>query len=321
MIKRARMISPLVAILIVLLMFSGCGSNDNDVKDNSDSEPAVTVIDDSAVLAKVGEDEITSKLLREFMVISAHYAGKKIDDYSKDQLEELRANVLESAVTNVVIRQHLESLGVEGMSQEVVASAENVAARIYKDEGLLKLVEDGEVSKDTFAEYVAFAQYRSWFYTNTMEALNLTQEILREYYEKNPDSFMRTYVDISHIMVANVDEAALVFEELEKGEDFASLADKYSKDIATRGEGGRLGPIGKNEIWPELEEAAFSMEIGEVRGPIRSMYGQSILLLHDRFQELLSFDVVEEYIIDIFVAEAANEKIKELRKGTSIPYL
>jgi len=317
------MISPLITILIVLLMLGGCGSNDNDINDNnnSDSEPAVTVIDESTVLAKVGEDDITAKLLREFMAISAYHAKKNLSEYSEAERDELQANVLESTITNIVLRQYLEGLGIEHMSPEIMAAAEQVANRILQDEGLAKLVEDGEVSKKTFEDYVTYAQYRSWFYTNTMESLELTKEILRGHYDKNLDDFKRTYVEISHILVANVDEAALVFEELDNGVEFAELAKKYSRDHEVRENGGRLPPFGKNEVWPELEEAAFSMEIGEIRGPIRTIYGQSIILLHDKFQEQLEFDIVEEGIIDILVAKAANEKIRELRSKTSITYI
>lgn len=320
MYKKARMICPLVAILIALVILGGCGSNDNDITDDSDSASAVTVVDDGAVLAKVGDVDITSKQLRELTAIAALNAGKKLGDYSDEERKALQEKVLESTISDIVIRQYLEGIGIENMTQEIFASAEQIAMSIRANEGLLGLIEAGEVSNETFEDYIAYAQYWSWFYTDTLVSLELTDDILRKHYEQNKDSYMRTYVVVDHILAANVDEAALALEALENGEEFAAVAEKYSKDLGSRNDGGRLLPFGRNEVLPELEEAAFSMEIGETRGPIRTMYGQHILRLVDKYQELMDFDIVENYIIDTFVVEAANQRLKELKKEASIVY-
>ncbi|MFO8234882.1 MAG: peptidylprolyl isomerase [Bacteroidales bacterium] len=54
-------------------------------------------------------------------------------------------------------------------------------------------------------------------------------------------------------------------QELEAGEDFASLAQQYSDDQATAGEGGSLGWLSKDEFHEAVLDSAFLSDIGEIK--------------------------------------------------------
>ena len=314
MIKKAFKFCLLTAIILLLAISNGCGSNDN-VNDNGSEGAAVADVPSETEIVKIGDEVITEGQLRDYMVIMAHNAGKKLEDYEGPELEEFRETALESLITNTLVRRYMEEdVGIAYMTQEIAMSAEQIGAVLRTDEALLKAVKDNGVSNDMFEKYIAFVQYSDWFYTHTKEGLDLSEEVLTEYYEKNRDDLLRTYVGVSHIVVATFEEAEEILRKLENGEDFAELAKEFSLDTATKDDGGALPHFGRNETLAEFEDAAFSLEIGEISGPIRTMYGYHIMRVDDRYQDELEFDIVGRYIEDVLVKEACNEKIRELRR-------
>ncbi len=76
-------------------------------------------------------------------------------------------------------------------------------------------------------------------------------------------------------------EARALAEEIRQrilaGEDFATLAQEYSSDTASGAAGGDLGWFGRGSMVAPFEEAAFSLEVGEISEPIRSDFGYHII--------------------------------------------
>ncbi len=69
------------------------------------------------------------------------------------------------------------------------------------------------------------------------------------------------------------------------GEDFADLALQFSNDPGSGAEGGDLGWAGPGRYVPEFDEAAFSLEVGEISAPVKTSFGYHILEVLERDDE------------------------------------
>lgn len=62
-----------------------------------------------------------------------------------------------------------------------------------------------------------------------------------------------------------------------RGEDFAALAMECSEDKFTRDKGGRMAPITRGQTVAEFEEAAFSLQPGQISDVVETTFGFHII--------------------------------------------
>lgn len=66
------------------------------------------------------------------------------------------------------------------------------------------------------------------------------------------------------------------------GEDFATLARKFSNDPSVLSNNGEMGWVGRGRMVPEFEAMAFKLKPGEVSMPFESPFGMHIMQLIER---------------------------------------
>lgn len=81
-----------------------------------------------------------------------------------------------------------------------------------------------------------------------------------------------------HILVDQEEEAKDVLAKLQGGADFAALANEVSKDSSNKEKGGDLGWFTREAMVPEFEEAAFSLQVGQlVTEPVKTTFGYHVI--------------------------------------------
>ncbi len=99
-----------------------------------------------------------------------------------------------------------------------------------------------------------------------------------------------------HILVGSAEEAEAVLQMLQDGEDFGELASVYSLDLSTRPGGGDLGWFAEGQLTtPELEEAAFRLNPGDLSGVVQSELGFHVLQVLQREPRPLYGQALERY--------------------------
>ncbi len=152
------------------------------------------------------------------------------------------------------------------------------------------------------------------------EEAEVSEEALREAWEEGAAEADRR---VSHIMVTFGDarsreEAEAMLEEaqerLAEGEAFADLAAELSEDTATSDDGGDLGVISRGFFGEAFEDAAFSLDEGEVSDVTETDNGLHLIKVTEldrpAFEE--SRDQLRRELAAEQVSDAFNEKAQRL---------
>jgi len=114
---------------------------------------------------------------------------------------------------------------------------------------------------------------------------NVSEEALRAYFDENKARYtVQGRRHARHILVAGEDAAAeakaqRAFERAKAGEDFAALARELSDDAASKESGGDLGDAERNDFVGPFADAVWSMQPGEIRGPVKTEFGWHVIKL------------------------------------------
>jgi parvulin-like peptidyl-prolyl isomerase len=157
-------------------------------------------------------------------------------------------------------------------------------------------------------------------------ATSISDADVETLYKQNPADYTR--LKVSHILIMNGDsptvqaqnfqggvpaaEARRLIEEvktrLQAGGNFEELAREYSKDPGSADRGGDLGFITRGQFVPEVEDAAFALEVGATSDIVESAYGFHIIRLMDRI--LMPFSEVQNQIRQKMVADQVMKDIE-----------
>jgi peptidyl-prolyl cis-trans isomerase D len=123
--------------------------------------------------------------------------------------------------------------------------------------------------------------------------VTVTEAQLRSYFDdqkaRNPDAYTQPEQRrVRHILLQvsdPKDDAAVkakameILKRAQGGEDFGKLAQAYSQDPGSAKQGGDLGLSERKVFVAPFADAAFSMAVGEIRGPVKTQFGYHILKL------------------------------------------
>ena len=153
------------------------------------------------------------------------------------------------------------------------------------------------------------------------EGIEISEDEMKKHYDR-----MSKEVKARHILVEDEETADDIKKQLDEGGDFAELAKEYSTDEGTAEEGGEVGFFSVGSMVPEFEDAAFTMEKGDISDPVQSDYGFHIIEVLDTKEteeDIGSFEDNEDDIRRTIAErkvdpEEAMEKINKLLDDADI---
>ncbi len=179
---------------------------------------------------------------------------------------------------NLVAEQRLvfiATFDIEGVAAEVEVSDEMIAAFYDADESLFLLPETATI------EYIELSR------AAVAETIEITEQAINEHYLDSQSRYVQDEQrQARHILILfNDDDAAAeavaldLLARINAGESFEELAAEYSMDGGTAAAGGDLGSLTQTQLPGELGSAIFTMQQGDVTGPIRSDFGFHLVRL------------------------------------------
>jgi hypothetical protein len=106
-----------------------------------------------------------------------------------------------------------------------------------------------------------------------VEAGVLSADYLRKHWAKSIKATSREITDYlathpQYDVKKKQGKAELVLRRAQAGEDFSKLAAEFSEDRPTKNKGGLYENIEKDSLWVEVENAALSLENGQIAGKL-----------------------------------------------------
>lgn len=193
------------------------------------------------------------------------------EEEKQSMLIQGRRQVLDVMIEQVLIEQAAAQEGVTVSDAEV----ESVIARDIEENG----------GRDQFE---AWLKANGWTY-DEYKAMQRSMMISSQMFERVTANVptKAEQVHARHILVASEEEARNILAQLQSGADFAALARQYSLDPSTKDSGGDLGFFPRGTlVVPEVEEAAFSLPVGQISDVIHSAMGYHIVQVLERVQDM-----------------------------------
>ncbi|MGC2856754.1 peptidylprolyl isomerase [Novispirillum sp. DQ9] len=148
----------------------------------------------------------------------------------------------------------------------------------------------------------------------------LTDARLKQAYDQMvKDMPAEDEIKARHILLDSEEAAKDVIAQVQKGGDFAKIAEEKSTGPSGP-RGGDLGWFTKGTMVPEFSDAAFGLKAGEITTtPVKTQFGWHVIKVEDRRKaQPPSFDEAKEDIRAQLAEETVTEVLADLRKGAKV---
>ena len=273
------------------------------------------------VAAIVGEKAILYSEVDQVTQVFAMQA--QLPSYSSPEvLQQLRVRALDELLNQQVLLEYARQETIEVEDRSVQMQLEQSLQNIELQYGSLRK------AAEAFGvdHYKIKSYYEDQIRTNLLveqvkielfSSIKVSRREVEEFYQTWQDSFpaKNPQIDFS-ILSMSIDlgddkmdqlrnQLLGIKRDVEAGKiTFEDAATQYSKDPGSAANGGSLGLVGRGVFVKPFEEAAFSMEIGELCDIVETQFGLHLLRLDDKQGEQVN-------ISHILLMPVANEQDRQ----------
>ncbi|MFH1594394.1 MAG: peptidyl-prolyl cis-trans isomerase [Candidatus Omnitrophota bacterium] len=227
-----------------------------------------------------GEKDVLARIDKKHVIRLDEFEGRieKLPERYRDIINKNKKEFLDEVIVDVLLYNEALRKGLE-KDKDVKA----VMKEAYKKIVIARLL------KDEVEDKITVGQNDIEDYYNANKTEFTTQELRRA----------------SHILVRTEKEARDILVELSNGRNFEDLARARSID-PTSSVGGDIGYFTRRQLVPEIDEASFNMETGEISDIIKTKFGYHILKITE---------TKEPHIKELGeVSDAIEESLKRVKK-------
>ncbi len=180
--------------------------------------------------------------------------------------------------------------------------------KLNESEEYLKVVEN--VKREILAQMAI---------REVMKGTEVSDQEILDYYEANKQQFTKgDTVSARHILTDSEEKCSSILEEIQNGNQTFEDAAKEFSTCPSGAKGGDLGEFGRGQMVKEFEEAAFTAQIGQLVGPVKTQFGYHLIRVDKKNEAATaSLDEVKENIRRTLLQKKQNErydsKVAELR--------
>ena len=249
--------------------------------------------------------------------IPATHADKsgKVDEF-KDEL----LNIL---VEQEILVQESTKLGYAATEKMIEEEITTSSAPFPTPEAFDEMLAQSGLTRTSLGVYLGRRlSVQQMINKEYIEKAAVTDDEVKEYYEKNPDQFSKPEtVKARHILIkvdpAKGEEgktdarsrAEAVLKKVKDGGDFAELA-KESSEGPSGPKGGDLGEFGHGKMVKPFDEAAFALEVGGVSEIVETRFGFHVIKVDEKSAaKTISLDEVGDQIRGFLQETKARDNV------------
>ncbi|WP_227521964.1 peptidylprolyl isomerase [Bacillus solitudinis] len=265
----------------------------------------IAAFNSKEIVAQVNGETISRKQL----------TNQLVEWYGTDALEIL--------VTDKIIEQEARKEGITISKQEIENELAQYVESYGGEEAFLEILESSGVKidkvEDDAKKYLLLEKLLK-------PRITISEEEMLAYFSEYEYSFAEEeQVKASHILVEDEKTAEEVIEKLEEGEDFNEIAKSYSIDTANHEVGGDLGYFTRGTMAEAFEEVAFSLDLGEISGPVQTEFGYHIIKVAEHVEATeANYEDHKAEIEDILFEEKVQKEyevwLSEMKETREIEY-
>ena len=275
------------------------------------------------VVAVVNDEVITQQDVDQLLsVLYAQYVQAYKGDELLKKMEEVKKDLLRQMIEDKLILSRAKELDVKVTAEDIKNKLAHIKAGFSSEKDFYNMLETQGITvanlKDRYRDQIMMKKLVDFEIRSRVSVL---PSEATEYYEKHRQEFRHGgEYKVRHILIKAGDdmgfdlakiEIGRLHNRLKNGKDFAGLAKEYSQG-PNKEQGGAMGYIERGEMLEELEEAIFSLGVGDFSEPVKSEVGYHIFKVEDaRHLGYFSLEDAQKGIKMMLFQKKFREKLDE----------
>lgn len=266
--------------------------------------------------AKITRGQVDEQLTAVIKQIETQYGANYQNNLEvMEQLKAQRQQVLEGIIAERIIMYKAEELKVmpieDKLNEDIKKELEEIKKSFETEEKYKEALSQANLTEETLRERIKPSVIQNAVYTKIMEDVKISEEVAKEYYNKNLTEFTEkpNRIRAAHILVPTEEEALAIKKRIDAGETFAALAKEKGTD-GTKDNGGDLGFVEYND--PQMDKtfmaSAITLPIGKVSAPVKTQYGWHLIKTLEKEEfPVKKFDTVKAEIQETLLSQEKSK--------------
>ena len=276
-------------------------------------------------IAEVDESGITSNQLQSaFLNAISRYDDAVLSSLDQSAIVSFKKNILDQLIDYELLYQQAQTEKIKISNDEINLEIDKIKDNFSSPEEFDETLKANNITLVQLKDDIKRQLMINSILEETKKQVSINDEELLEYYKKDKESFLEPeQVHARHILVETEEEANNLLLQLKEGlTDFAELAKEKSIGPSAPS-GGDLGFFARGQMVKEFEDAAFSLEPGEISGVVQTQFGYHIIKCEEKKEEYSpTFEEAKDRISNILRSQRENEVItaliSKLKEGANI---
>lgn len=252
-----------------------------------------------------------------------------------EMMMEARKQVLENLIDRELLYQQSRKQGISIKDAEVNEQLDHVKKQYPSEQAFKDSMAEDHLTEDTVKSRIRMNLAVQQFVEKEFAGkADVTEAEAKSFYDEHPEYFTEPEtIRVSEILIKTDLKAEAkkrddgkkledIRKRLQKEEDFAVLAKEYSQSPSAA-QGGDLGVLPRGRMPKAFDEAAFSLNPGEVSNVVETDLGLHLIKVHEKKPEkVIPFKEAEksirQHLASQKLKQEVDEYLKEVKKTAKI---